>query len=64
MIEGILNRFENVRNLPTGEEIGTSDERVLTEVEFELTKILMEKYPEFSENYISTLKRRWKDRWC
>jgi|14_taG_2_1085336.scaffolds.fasta_scaffold09910_2 hypothetical protein len=64
MIEGILNRFENVRNLPTSEEIGTSDERVLTEVEFELTKILMEKYPEFSENYISTLKRRWKDRWC
>ena len=64
MIEGILNRFENVRNLPTSEEIGTSDERVLTEGEFELTKILMEKYPEFSENYISTLKRRWKDRWC
>jgi hypothetical protein len=64
MIEGFLNRFENVRNLPTSEEIGTSDERVLTEVEFELTKILMEKYPEFSENYISTLKRRWKDRWC
>lgn len=64
MIEGILNRFENVRNLPTSEEIDTSDERVLTEVEFELTKILMEKYPEFSENYISTLKRRWKDRWC
>ena len=64
MIEGILNRFENVRNLPTSEEIGTSDERVLTEVEFELTKILMEKYPEFSENYISTLNRRWKDRWC
>ena len=64
MIEGILNRFENVRNLPTSEEIGTSDERVLTEVEFELTKILIEKYPEFSENYISTLKRRWKDRWC
>ena len=64
MIEGILNRFENVRNLPTSEESGTSDERVLTEVEFELTKILMEKYPEFSENYISTLKRRWKDRWC
>ena len=64
MIEGILNRFENVRNLPTSEEIGTSDERVLTEVEFELTKILMEKYPEISENYISTLKRRWKDRWC
>jgi|SaaInl5LU_22_DNA_1037371.scaffolds.fasta_scaffold35810_2 hypothetical protein len=63
MIEDILKKFQNIQKLPTYEELKKAfsddifDEKILTEVEFKLTKTL--NTPEDWER----LKRRWRDRW-
>lgn len=55
--EDIFKKFQNIQQLPTVEEIDIFDEKILTEVEFKLTKTL--NTPEDWER----LKRRWRDRW-
>ena len=63
MIEDILKKFQNIQKLPTYEELKKAfsdenfDEKILTEVEFKLTKTL-----NTSEDW-ERLKQRWRDRW-
>ena len=69
MIEYILENFKNIQELPTQEEIKASfsddifNEKILTEVEFKLTKLLDEKYPSVTDDHWEKLKRRWRNRW-
>ena len=70
MIEDILENFKNIQELPTQEEIKVSfsddifNEKILTEVEFKLTKLLDEKYPTALDFHWEKLKQRWRNRWC
>ena len=64
MKEDIFKKFENIQQLPTVEEIDIFDEKILTEVEFKLTKLLDEKYPTALDFHWEKLKRRWRNRWC
>lgn len=64
MKEDIFKKFENIQQLPTVEEIDIFDEKILTEVEFKLTKLLDEKYPTALDFHWEKLKQRWRNRWC
>jgi hypothetical protein len=61
--EDIFKKFQNIQQLPTVEEIDIFDEKILTEVEFKLTRELVEKWPINAEEHWSRLKRRWLERW-
>ena len=63
MIEDIINKFQDVKSIPSREEIEAvascvCDERILTEVEFSIAKMLDD------EEQCKELKIRWRHRWC